>query len=415
MSHLLLLWSVLGAPGVWSAQEAGWSETRFHRVYLRNGSVIDGNLIEDTPTMVVLKVTSGEFGIRKDQIARDEEGRLRVTLVKTRSYKEAPPVVPLRFREGSGTTSEPLGASPGEEAGAPPTPPARRPTRPAPRVPERVKAPIDLAILQWQKGHRDVEEDLVLAGKQGAPYLRWLVQDSGDPQVPLEPICRAVARLEGEGALEFLAKVMEMKESKERRAGIMGLSLITQKEAIPLLVRALEDQSGSGWKAAMEALCALGKDLHLTDAVVEAIGGRMDKARYKLGLAQTLTKMGTKRGHELVRDLLRHGTDEESIMTGLTVLPEWKDPEDQDLARPLFRNPNPTIRREAASGAMRFGDMGAVPDLIDLLGDDNAGVKSNAHAALKQLTKQPLGPDPDVWKTWWEGGGKDALTGKSEK
>jgi HEAT repeat protein len=415
MLDLVMLAGLLAPSGVLAAQDAGWSETRFNRVHLRNDSFVDGDLIRETPTMVVLKVPFGEFGIRKDQIARDEQGRLRVELVKLKSYKDAPLIVPLALPARAATDAGRPNLFVGNDPGRAERPSDARPTSPAPPLPIRVKRLIDLAVAQWKQGKKDVEDDLLQAGKEGAPYLRWLVEGSGDPLVPLEPICRAIAQLEGVEALPFLSGVMDMKVSKERRAGIIGLSLIKSKEAVPLLVRALEDQSGSGWKSAMEALSALGKDLEMTDAIVDMIGDRLGNAKYKLGLAQTLTKLGTRRAHELILDLLRHGSDAESLTTALATLPDWKNPEDRELARPFLRNSDPTVRRDAASSATQLGDLGAVPDLMDLLGDENAGVQANAHTALKRLTKLTLGPDPELWKAWWEGGGKEALSGKSDK
>src|SRR5207249_5339036 len=75
--------------GVAGAQQQGedWVDQRFHRVYLTNGNVIDGQLIKETPQGATLTLKSGNITIRKDMIERIE-------LIKMRSLNEKPPVLP---------------------------------------------------------------------------------------------------------------------------------------------------------------------------------------------------------------------------------------------------------------------------------------------------------------------------------
>jgi len=71
---------LMGLPLAASAQqEAGspWIETRFHRVHLRNGNTIDGQLVNEGKSAVVLKLKAGEMQIRKDMIDRVEMVRMR--------------------------------------------------------------------------------------------------------------------------------------------------------------------------------------------------------------------------------------------------------------------------------------------------------------------------------------------------
>jgi hypothetical protein len=71
------------------------------------------------------------------------------------------------------------------------------------------------------------------------------------------------------------------------------------------------------------------------------------------------------------------------------------------------------LRRAAALAAAMKDVKQVVPDLIDLLGDDEATVSKAARVALREITKQDFGPDANAgeadrakaasqWKAWWE-------------
>jgi hypothetical protein len=68
--------------------------------------------------------------------------------------------------------------------------------------------------------------------------------------------------------------------------------------------------------------------------------------------------------------------------------------------RNKLRDRAPEVRRAAALAAAMKEDKRLVPDLITLLGDQEATVARAAHAALKEMTRQDLGP-PAAWKEWW--------------
>src|SRR6185503_11564542 len=86
--------AILAVPGAaLFAQDADQFQTiRFHRVHLRNGNVIDGNLVALTDNMATLKLSSGEMSIKRGMIEKIE-------YIKMRSLLERPPVVDEKKEE----------------------------------------------------------------------------------------------------------------------------------------------------------------------------------------------------------------------------------------------------------------------------------------------------------------------------
>ena len=71
------------------------------------------------------------------------------------------------------------------------------------------------------------------------------------------------------------------------------------------------------------------------------------------------------------------------------------------LAR-YFEDPDAEIRRAAALAAAMKQARSLIPDLIHLLSDAEPAVAHAAHAALKDLTGESLGPSAEEWKAWWK-------------
>ncbi len=73
-----------------------------------------------------------------------------------------------------------------------------------------------------------------------------------------------------------------------------------------------------------------------------------------------------------------------------------------DVLTRYFQDPDAEIRRAAALAAAMKEAKSIIPDLIPLLSDPEPAVAHAAHAALKDLTGEKLGPTEDEWKAWWK-------------
>jgi hypothetical protein len=122
-------------------------------------------------------------------------------------------------------------------------------------------------------------------------------------------------------------------------------------------------------------------------------------AAYTQALAQAIPKL-TGEARAKARDAL---ADRLKRMTAATLADKLGD-EDAE------------IRRAAALAAAMKDERSHVPRLIELLSDPEPPVARAAHAALKSLTGQDLGPEPDAtradiaqavqrWKDWWRKNG----------
>ena len=67
-----------------------------------------------------------------------------------------------------------------------------------------------------------------------------------------------------------------------------------------------------------------------------------------------------------------------------------------------FRDADAEIRRASALAAAQREGKTLIPDLIPLLDDAEPSVARAAHAALKDLTGESLGPAAAEWKAWWD-------------
>jgi hypothetical protein len=79
----------------------------------------------------------------------------------------------------------------------------------------------------------------------------------------------------------------------------------------------------------------------------------------------------------------------------------------EETVAEYLKDEDTELRRAAAQACGLKGLKGQVAALIGLLHDPQDVVAGAAHASLKALTKQSLGPDPGAWEAWWKTQGKD--------
>ncbi len=179
MIHTLAGLLLLATAG---AQEETWTESRFHRVHLKNGNFIDGKLVRDAADAVTLQLKPGQFTIRRDLVDR-------VEMVKIRSLREVadkPPVPP-----------------PGGAVQPPPVPPTQVPTV---DTPEEIRRAVDQELRRLKTSQNDSDmlsvETLAALGGEAAAYLASLVPKL-EPKLQMHA-CSALGALKSPQSVPIL-------------------------------------------------------------------------------------------------------------------------------------------------------------------------------------------------------------------
>ena len=180
-------------------------------------------------------------------------------------------------------------------------------------------------------------------GPQAVDAVPALIQALGDPDDDVGLAAASALGDVGPEAIPMLVEALGERDANARRGAILALGRIgpEAKEAAPLIIRALEEESE--WLVRSSAAYALGSmqpdASEAVPALIQALG---DESEY--------------------------------------------------------------VRAAAADAlgdfASQAGD--AIPALIELLADEYAGARSSAVRALRDITGQDLGEDLDHWQQWWD-------------
>ncbi len=402
---------VLGWPVAAAAQEPAsspWVETRFHRVHLRNGNFIDGQLVQQNAKGVVLQMNrNGDFAVRKDLIQR-------VEYVKMRSLKEVPRI-PVVESSPEAPDAEAAGKTPASK-----TPRAETVKLPTPGSttdayrPEIMKA-VDAILTTHAIARSDMRRDLApqirALGAEAMAYACWVAR-SGREGIDKEALIEAIGQLDSPDTLPtLLAIAASAKDSFDRGFAVKVLARRDSPEARAAVHRALGDRSGQVWRVAQEEILKLHERKQAdVDFVVSLLNDREDKSV----IAQTLGKIGGDAALDALHGLLSQGNSADKV-AAMRALGSSSRAEDLELALELLQDPDVNLRQETCLFIGRGKHGSAVPKLIGSLKDEDAKVGQNAHWALRNITGQAFDPLPDRWQVWWEQVGRARFAAPSEK
>ncbi len=383
-----------------AAQEnGGFVWIRFHRVQLRNGNCLEGDLVSKNERAVTLKMPAGEMIIRNDQIDRIE-------FVKIKSWKE--PVLVLAKKTPAELRKTPAEAAP--EAAAKPAAAAENlsPVDNAEPVPSSISAQIvesvDQAIDIWKshagKSRLDLSETLIALGPDAAPYLEFLLLNR-TRRTPLNEVAGALATIAEDRFTDLSTRMMSAKFGEVRTAAVIGLAKTKSSQRLPILLQALDDQDASVWRAAFDSILAGAREDYEKRDLCDILAAKIRTSRNKLPLALGLARLGGRDAHSALWDLVGE-VDEANRQIGLHALGILGNPEDGPRVQGLLRDASNTIQKAACLTIGKFKYAPAVPDLINLLSDQNEGLQKNARWALGEITGQPVENTSAAWIQWWD-------------
>lgn len=427
------------APWIWTAvsvvamslpaaaqDSPAWTETRFHRVYLTNGNFIDGYLVQESDNSITFKIVGGEIGIRKDAVERNKSGKLRVELIKIRSYKEAPKLE---------VTSAPRTAAAAAATPAPAAAPAPDASVEAVNLTgtvaeqvEQARAVIKEGVLTRERGAIDA-----LSRVEGAsPFLAEIFPTVDDGLVP--SVSNALQSLKDASVLPRVVPLLGHARAvvREQAALVVG-SIGAAKEDGPRVRELLADEDPQVRASAIVALRMLG-DFESFDRVADFLTVPDKNIRFRAittlrdfaergGLTQKFTEALT-RAIQSADDESRKDLVEEAGKLGA----ESMGP----LLTRLTVDSDPMIRAHAILGIARIGSQKYVPlimermeaereywpriqlagavqalrieagidPLIEWLSDSDSNIRAAALRALRGISRMNFGGDRESWAQW---------------
>lgn len=385
-------------------RETAWIETRFHRVHLANGNFIDGQMVEESNRLIVLKLKSGTFGIRKDMIDRVEH-------VKMRSLKESPPPAIMTAKTRKTGKPEAIAVVDAEKSTskAPPEAPSKTPERSS--FPASVTQPVDDLIARWSGFKAGARPETLLPqiaemGSDAVAYACWRVVNRV-PETPVAELVQALGHQDHPAVIGMLKAVAESGTSEQKTALIVPLETKGTREALSILYMLVGHPASSVWQPASEAVVRLGHKISARE-VTDHLSGMLASAQEKSPYAITIARLGEAEGRRALLDLVRED-EEVGIRAALQGLAIYADPDDGDLGRRFLLSPSDALKKDACSFLGKMKYVAAVPDLIELLSHANESVARDAYWSLQQISGQRYARDPQLWNKWWDDYGKKKL------
>ncbi len=407
------------------------SELRFHRVHLRNGNFIDGELVRQNTKEIVLRLKSGEMGVRRDQI-------VKVELIKMKGIEDKP-------EEVARPKTPPLSA----EAALPAPPPAaprkaappRRPAEGAYKASAELKAKVDPILEQLGAAAQDdvaahirslVEMDgdahaylasqLEVASKTmlpligtvlgrtrspaAAPYLARLLKHE-NPLVRLQAIVGLASNGEASDA-EAVARALKDKDEAVRAAAVDTLSSIGEADAFDVIAPLSVDPDGQTRSRALTALATLSRKHDLREALVRTLSEALQEAAVDR-VPDLIGALANTKDAQACPALAAHlGSDRPEIRaaaaSGLGTIGH-SDSADEIEAR-VGREEDSKVRIALAEAAPKVKARGAMAGLAAWLDDESELVKKAAHNALRALSNTDRGLEREKWEAWIEANNK---------
>ena len=414
-----------------------FTELRFHRVHLRNGNFIDGDLVRQTPSTVVLRLKYGDMRIHRGLIERVEYVKMRGVQDKPEEVA-APKSAPFALAPAAAERRDPFARPRTPSTRPPSTAPKVKGAAPAPFTPSpELKAKVDPLIAKLP-GAKDEDIDGLLRevaqlGNDTAPYLAALMEKS-DPRlaeligtiltqqtnadaVPYvlrlcthpEELIRAQSAIAlasngGAGYAPEIAALGKDKSDVVRVAAVTALSMFDEESLWDPVAVFATDPDREVRTRALGTLARLADALQLKERWVSTLADLLDRSASP-GLADVISAAGRAKDASLAPKVAAHLKDEDAAARSAAAraLGELNDPETADeLAAQMAAEEDPDVREVMAAAAETLKVRPAVETLIAWLGDETDRVKKAAEKALRAITKQNFGQDAEKWSAWWE-------------
>lgn len=401
-----------------SFQDSDVNELRFHRVFLTNGNFIDGELVKDTPSQVVLRLKSGEMGIRRDQVERVEfikmKGRPDASIVVSAPKKEAP--------------------KPASPAAEPAAPSSKNPA--IDKIPQEIRKRVDMMVYKLRTTPGFDKEfphnELVALGDDGAVYLALRTPDI-DPKL-LTVLSAALINLKNPKVVPVMEGYLSHANPSVRAIAATVVGMLAEPADRGRILRPILRDADAGVRGTVLGLLGAVEEPEWLDPIGDMCTEKVREVRVQaLSIA---TRLAIKHGlqDKFMRVLsgnlkdIDEGVraDNASAIGGLARREAWpalvglfgdREPKVRssaaqallalaapesanDIVAHMGREQDFWCRSFLAQAAQKLKADAAIDTLIEWLGDADDEVKKLAEATLRSLTGQGLGMDREKWTAW---------------
>ncbi len=428
---MILAMCLAAAAATSAAQEV--VEIRFHRVHLRNGNFIDGDLIRITETEALLRVKPGEIGIRRDLIARDETGNLRIEIMKLKGIKETPPIVKEVTPPETTPRSEPSERPP-ETRSTPPTT-AREPAQPVQTGHDALDKILKQVLAAEPAQRHDLMEQIYPLGEPAALALVDALEKLSDEQVRAlaadtiarmgekavlpavrrllsnpDPILRyhgvtIIGSLGGSSSAADLHPMLRDPDTLTRSAALQALKGLDNPASFGPVAALCLDPDSSVRSEAVETLFHLARHPDLEERLEETLSSLLDRARGE-ALRELISAVGGK-GRKEFREIIEKYLADEDPQARARSVEALSALGAEVAADPITERfeleTDDPVRRSLAAAAEKLKIRKAIPHLIGWLDEGSEETKAAAYRALRRITGRKLPADHDAWAEWWSG------------
>jgi HEAT repeat protein len=383
----------------------GWTETRFHRVTLRNGNFLDGQLLANEPESVKLRVKTGEMDVPRDQIAKVEYMRIR-------SYEDKPtPILP----------AEPVAAEPvAPSAGV-------LPAASGPWIDRARDILVNARSAPEERKERAIRE-LVAGGYDCARALLTLIERIGDEEARLAG--RALRDMRNPLLKSDVKPLLASRNPVARAEAVetlasLGVETDLLSDGSPLVrtaaLRAVEFFKPRASLARAAALCAdpnpyvraqavrsaflvareHDKGADLVDGLLRALDGPADVPS-RVEILNALGHLRHASAWSGVAAELKRESPEVKVAAARCLGDLANAEASPAIAEALEDEAPADVSVALVETAGRLKDPQLIPVLIERLSDARPSVSRAALDSLIGISGQNYGPRKDRWEAYWE-------------
>jgi HEAT repeat protein len=412
---------VLGLSALGFAQESSytWVETRFHRVHLRNGNFIDGNVTGLTDREVSLKLQqTGDMNIRRDSIDRIE-------LIKMRSLLEKPKLDPPLKKVVAKPTA--VGAR---------NPGAVEPIIPVPEVEAALKSNVSAVLGRMRIATPDQKEELLVNLSRmpnAAPYLASQLGTVNDECV--EYVSRALGMMKDPESLPYIAAQLDStreiviiqalkliaelddpnwvrcarpllshSQAAVRSTAIYTLSRLNDRDSLPAILDFLGESERSVRSGAIVAAIQLGRKFNEVELVSKAFRLTLRNPG-KEALVDLLSGAGRLMDPALwdaVAPYLRESDADVRAAAADALTAMVAKEAVEPLLSAMREETNKKARISMARCAMAIKNFKLMEPMVGWLRDEDEEVARFAHKSLEAISGKRMAPDQAAWAAFVE-------------